>query len=259
MLVDTHAHLDDAQFAQDLEAVLERARAAGVGRIVTIGTGVDSSRAAVRLAQSRPGVIFACVGIHPHDADKADDAARAAIAELAGAAGVVGIGETGLDYHYGHSSREGQRKAFIWQIELALQRGLPLVLHCRDAFDEALAVLEPYRGQICGVAHCFSGGPAEAKAFLGLGLHLSFAGPLTFSKSDALREAAAAVPMERVLIETDCPYLSPVPWRGQRNEPARLTATAEALARLRGASAAEATARNAESLFGLPACDESRW
>ncbi len=171
MLVDTHAHLDDAQFAHDLGAVLSRAGAAGVGRIVTIGTGVDSSRAAVRLAQAHPGVIFACVGIHPHEADRADDAARSAIEALAAAPGVVGIGETGLDYHYNHSSREGQRRAFIWQIELAAQRRLPLVLHCREAYEDALAALEPYRGRIRGVAHCFSGGLDVARAFLGLGLH----------------------------------------------------------------------------------------
>lgn len=255
-LVDSHAHLDDPRLAGDLEGALERARRAGVGRIITIGTGPDSSRAAVELAMRHRGLIHACVGIHPHDADRADSAAKEAIEALAASPGVVGIGETGLDYHYNLSSREGQRGAFIWQIELALRLDLPLVLHCREAYEDALTILSPYRGRLRGVAHCFSGGIKEADAFLNMGLYISFAGQLTFPKAGALRDAAARVPLDRVLIETDCPYLSPVPWRGKRNEPAHLTATADALDGLLGSAARAATARNAEALFSIRVTDD---
>jgi TatD DNase family protein len=255
MLVDTHAHLDDARFASEVEAVIARARAAGVLRIVTVGAGVASSAAALDLARRFPETLRATVGIHPHDADGATDSARREIESLASAREVVAVGETGLDYHYDNSSRAGQRSAFEWQVDLAARSGKPVVVHCREAFDDCMAVLQS-RGRgvaLRGVAHCFSGDWTQARAFLDLGLCLSFAGPLTFPKATALRDVAARAPLDRIVVETDCPYLAPQPVRGRRNEPAFLTHTVAALEALRPADAGfvrEALARNVTALFG---------
>ena len=265
MLIDSHAHLDDGQFASDLDAVLSRAREAGVSRIVTVGADIASCESAVALANRNPGFVFAAVGIHPHEAGIAAPAALERLEELARGPGVVAIGETGLDYHYGRSIREEQKAAFQSHIRLALKLDLPIVIHCRDAYADCLAILDRYRQSdppdsrqegLRGVAHCFSGSVDDAQRLLEIGFMISFAGPLTFPNARNLREVARHVPLDRVLVETDSPYLAPQPVRGRRNEPAFVAHVAAALAELHDISAPEAgdiTAANAESLFGL--CD----
>ncbi len=254
MLVDSHAHLDDGRFAADLGAVLDRAREAGVERIVTVGTGLASCEAALALAERNPGFVCASVGIHPHDASGADEAALARLTELARSPGVAAIGETGLDYHYDRSPRDVQRAVFASQIRIALELNLPVVVHCREAYDDCLAVLkERAREGLRGVLHCFAGDRATADALAGMGFFISFAGPLTFPNAGNLREVARLAPMEQLLIETDCPYLAPQPVRGRRNEPASVRYVAEALAALRGTTAEQVAARtaaNAARLFG---------
>ncbi|MGD1000169.1 MAG: TatD family hydrolase [Candidatus Brocadiia bacterium] len=254
MLADSHAHLDDGRFAPDLTAVLDRAREAGVQRIVTVGTGLASCEAAIALAQRNPEFVCASVGIHPHDAAGADEAALARLAELARSPGVVAIGETGLDYHYDRSPRDVQRAVFESQIRIALQLNLPVVIHCREAYADCLAVLKEHAGDgLRGVLHCFAGDRATAEALIGMGFFISFAGPLTFPSAGNLREIGRLAPMEQLLIETDCPYLAPQPVRGRRNEPAFVRYVAEALAALRGMTADEVAARtaaNAIRLFG---------
>ena len=254
MLIDSHAHLDDEQFASDLDAVLSRAREAGVSRIVTVGADIASCESAVALANRNPGFVLAAVGIHPHDAEKANAASLARLEELARGPGVVAIGETGLDYHYGRSIREAQKAAFESHIRLALRLDLPIVIHCREAYADCLAILDRYgQSGLRGVAHCFSGGIDDAQRLLEMGFLLSFAGPLTFPNAGNLREVARHVPLDRVLVETDSPYLAPQPVRGRRNEPAFVAHVAATLAELHGVTAraaGEATGRNAVVLFG---------
>jgi TatD DNase family protein len=252
-LVDSHAHLDDERFAPDLEAVLDRARDAGVQRIVTVGTGLASCEAAIALATRYPGFVWASVGIHPHDAAGADETALARLGELARSPGVAAIGETGLDYHYDRSPREVQRAVFESQIRLARLMDLPVVVHCREADEDCLAILSEWAGSgLRGVMHCFSGDQPTAEALVGMGFFISFAGPLTFPNAGKLRETARLAPMDRLLIETDCPWLAPQPVRGRRNEPAFVRHVAEALAAVRGMTADEVaagTAANAVRLF----------
>jgi TatD DNase family protein len=258
VMVDSHAHLDDERFSPDLSAVLDRAREAGVRRIVTVGTGLASCEAAISLAQRNPGFVSASVGIHPHEARGADEAALARLMELARSPGVVAIGETGLDYHYDRSPRDVQRKVFESQIRIALSLNLPVVVHCREAYEDCLTILKRHAGSgLRGVMHCFSGDRPTAETLIGMGFFISFAGPLTFPNAGKLREVARFVPEDRLLIETDCPYLAPQAVRGRRNEPAFVRYVAEALATLRGMPAdeiAEKTSANAARLFrGLEA------
>ena len=256
MLVDSHAHLDDKKFEGELEAVLERARQAGVGRIVTVGSGIASSEACVRLASEYRGFLYAAVGVHPHEARLFDESAGARLRELAGADGVVAVGETGLDYHYDNSPRETQRRVFACHIELALETGLPLVVHCREAFAECLEIVRGYEAEgLRGVAHCFSGSAEDARAFLEMGFLISFGGVVTYRNAERVRRVAAGVPLDRTLVETDSPYLAPQGKRGQRNEPAFVTEVAAMLAVLHGVSAqavASTTTRNAQRLYGIP-------
>ena len=252
-VVDTHAHLDDPRFRKDVEAVLQRACEAGVREIVTIGTDWETCPAALRIAAAHENV-HATVGIHPHDAATYDDALEEQLRAWASEGGVVGLGEIGLDYFKNYSPRHVQRAAFERQAALAVELGLPIVLHNRDATDDALAVLQPHAGRIRGVAHCFGGDAEGAERFLGLGFHISFAGNVTYSSAENLREAALIVPDDRLLVETDCPYLSPRSVRNKRNEPAHVVETLRFLANLRGVSAealAAATTPNAHALFGL--------
>lgn len=253
-LFDTHAHLHFPEFADDLGAVLARARAAGVRRMLTIGTDVETSRAAVALAAREPDV-WASVGVHPHDADEADAAALVEIARLAAEPRVVGIGETGLDFFRNLSPREAQERAFRAQLALARCVGKPVIVHCRDAHEETLAILAEERvGETGGVMHCFSGDTAIARRCLDLGLLISLAGPVTYPKARALPEVARFVPGDRLVVETDCPFLPPQPYRGKRNEPAYLAITAARVAELRGESLqtlAARTSENAAKLFGL--------
>lgn len=253
-LFDTHAHLHFPEFADDLGAVLARARAAGVRRMLTIGTDVETSRAAVALAAREPDV-WASVGVHPHDADEADATALAEIEELAAEPRVVGIGETGLDFFRNLSPREAQERAFRAQLALARRVGKPVIVHCRDAHEETLRILADERvGETGGVMHCFSGDTAIARRCLDLGLLISLAGPVTYPKARALPEVARFVPGDRLVVETDCPFLPPQPYRGKRNEPAYLAITAARVAELRGESLqtlAARTSENAAKLFGL--------
>jgi TatD DNase family protein len=254
-LFDTHAHLHFPQFADDLPAVLERARAAGVRRQVTVGTDPETSRAALAIAAREPDV-WATVGIHPHDAAAADEAAFAALAALARQPRVVAIGEIGLDFFRNLSPPQVQESVFRRMLGLAREVGKPVVVHCREAHAEVLRVLAEERvGEIGGVMHCFSGDLEVARRCLDLGLLISLAGPVTYPRARALPEVARYVPADRLVLETDCPYLPPQGHRGQRNEPAYLALTAARVAELRGeplARLAERTTANACRLFGVP-------
>jgi TatD DNase family protein len=254
-LIDSHCHLD-MDFSADREAVLARARAAGVGAMITIGASgpFDANRQAVALAAAHRE-IHATVGVHPHEAASVDDAVVDRIAALATEPKVVAIGETGLDYHYEHSPRAAQRDAFARFTQLARRLGRPIVVHLREADDDAVAVLRAERGdEVGGVIHCFSGDATGARRFLDLGFHISFSGIVTFKTADALREAARIVPADRLLVETDAPFLAPIPYRGRRNEPALVVQTAAVLAEVRGESLdelARTTTANARRLFRL--------
>ena len=258
MLIDTHAHLDYEDFAADFDEVLRRAREAGVERVVTIGTSVESSRRAVELAERHP-MIFAVVGVHPTTADEAGPGFAEELRELAKHPRVCGIGETGLDYH---RSPEGeaalvaykarQAEVFQAQLEIADEAGLNVVIHQRDAWADTLEILRPYSGKLRGVFHCFGGTPAQAEEVLAMGHLVSFTGIATFKNGVGVRETAAAVPEDRFMVETDCPYLAPVPYRGKRCEPAhtRETAVAVALAREMTLEAlATRTTATAEAFF----------
>jgi TatD DNase family protein len=254
-LFDTHAHLHFPEFADDLGAVLARARAAGVRRMITIGTDVPSSRAAVALAAREPDV-WAAVGIHPHEARLADEAALAEIERLAAAPRVVAIGETGLDFFRDHSPRDAQERAFRAQLALARRMRKPVLVHCRDAHEDTLAILaEASVRETGGIMHCFSGDTALARRCLDLGLLISLAGPVTYPNARTLPDVARAVPADRLVVETDCPYLPPQPYRGKRNEPAYLAITAARVAELRGEpfeGLASRMSENARTLLRLP-------
>jgi TatD DNase family protein len=245
-VTDSHAHLDACE---EPDAVVERAREAGVTRIVTVGTGVDSSRAAIALAERHEGVV-ATVGVDPHQAATPDAARLAELRELLRHPRAVAVGETGLDNHHRFASPREQLILFEAQLELAKELGKPVVVHCRESAAETQTALAGFAGIV--VLHCFSE-PALLPAALDRGYYVSFAGNVTYPKADALREAAAAVPDERLLVETDAPYLAPQAVRGRRNEPAHLGYTLTALAELRGVPAAELerqTDENAASAFG---------
>ena len=257
MLFDTHCHLDDPRLHEELDAVLDRAKAAGVRRITTIGCAHDvaSVKSAVDIAQQHPDWISATVGVHPHDAKDLDDATCDAIRAAGSDSTVVAIGETGLDFHYDHSPRDTQLEAFRKQIEIAKELGKPLVIHTRSAPKETLQVLREERaGDVGGIIHCFSEDAPFAAAALDLGFISSFSGIVTFKKAIAVQEAAKKQPADAILIETDAPYLAPIPKRGKRNEPAYVAHTAKRIAELRGEdpeALAEATYRNALRIFGI--------
>jgi TatD DNase family protein len=256
-IVDSHCHLDFKDFESDLPAVLERARQTGLVAMICIGSGPDLATAerAADLATREPDV-FAAIGIHPHDAAKMEEDWWPALEQLARRPRVVGVGETGLDYFYKHSPPETQAEVFRRFLALSRSTGQPFICHVRDAHKEALEILraEPL-SPAGGVVHCFSGELDHARGYLDLGLDLSFSGILTFKKADEIRRVAAYAPLESILVETDSPYLAPLPHRGARNEPAYVVKTLEALASVRGISfhrAAEATAQNAQRRFSLP-------
>jgi len=255
-LIDSHCHLAEPDFDAERAQVLARAAANGVTAIVCVGaTGpaADNARAVALAGRPGPVEIVAAVGIHPHHASTADEAAFATLTRLAGAPGVVAIGETGLDFHYDHSPRPAQRVAFARTVQLARTLGLPLVVHVREAHADAADILRAEGAlPLDGVIHCFTGERDDARRYLALGLHVSVAGIVTFKGADRLRDAVRAVPLDRLLIETDAPYLAPVPHRGRRNEPAHVRLVAEAVATLRGeplATVAAATTANARRLF----------
>lgn len=253
-LFDTHAHLHFPEFDADREAMVGRARAAGVRRMLTIGTEPESSRAAVAMAAGEPDV-WAAVGIHPHDASAGDAPALAEIERLATQPRVVAIGEIGLDYFRDLSPREDQQRVFRALLDLARRLGKPVVIHCREAHEDALRILSEERvSEVGGIMHCFSGDVAIARRCLDLGLLISLAGPVTYPNARALPDVARFVPADRLVIETDCPFLPPQGYRGQRNEPAYLAITAARVAELRGEPLETLAARlaaNACALLGI--------
>jgi TatD DNase family protein len=260
LLVDSHAHLDNGQYATDREAIIERAGQNGVSHILTVGCDLESSAASVELAGSHDN-IYAAVGVHPHDASQINDASILHLKDLLGRPKVVALGEIGLDFYRDRSPREVQRNAFRSQIRLAKQVGKPIIVHDREAHDEVLQILrEEDAAAVGGVLHCFSGDLAMARHCLELGFYLSFPGTITYPKNDAARELVRTIPIDRMLVETDCPYLAPQQFRGQRNEPAHVRFTAEQIAAIKGltiADVARVTSRNCFDLFGFGNVEQS--
>lgn len=281
MIIDTHAHLDYPDFEHDLPAVLEAARQAGVDRVITIGTGLESSRRAVALAERFENV-FAVVGLHPTYVAEETSGWLEGIRDLAAHPKVAAIGETGLDYHHLPSEtlasspaisalqaemasdteaaivdgayKAAQAEAFTAQLDLAAELGLNVVIHQRDAWDDTLDLLRPYTGKLRGVFHCFGNTPAQALDLVALGHLVSFTGIVTFKNAALVRETVAAIPLDAFMVETDCPYLAPVPHRGKRCEPAHTRLVAEQIAAIRGIALEEvaaATTRTAEGFFRL--------
>lgn len=253
-LIDTHCHLDMQAYQDDLEQVIAKASIHGVKRIITVGIDLASSRSAVRLAGEYTG-LFATVGVHPHNVAHLTDHDYEELAALAKQPRVVAYGEIGLDFYYDHAPASVQIAHFTRQVDLAKQLDLPLVIHDRDAHDEVLEVLtsaQPFPAG--GVMHCFSADTAFAQVIMDLGFYVSIPGVVTFKKAETLQEAVRNIPLERMILETDGPFLAPEPRRGRRNEPALLLFTAEKVAELKGLAlkeVAEATTRNAEQLFRL--------
>ena len=262
-LVDHHCHLDFPQFAEDLDQIIGRAHAAGVGVMVTISTRIRQQARLIEIAEAHP-TVFCSVGTHPHYADEELDISVEEIVALAEHPKVVAIGEAGLDYHYQKSSREGQADGFRRHIEAARRTGLPLEIHARDADEDTLAILEEAHeaGPFPAILHCYTGGEKLAVRAVELGLYVSFTGVVTFKNSDALRAIAGLVPLERILVETDAPYLAPVPFRGKTNEPAYVRHTAEVLAGVKGVEGeafAEATTENFFRLFQKVPRSAGQW
>jgi TatD DNase family protein len=264
-LFDTHCHLEASRYDGDLDGVLARARANGVARLCAIGLveadapDLAGPAAMVALAHAHPDWIVATVGLHPHDARVCDDALTTALEHLAHDPKVVAVGEVGLDFHYDHSARDTQREVFRRFIAVARRVKKPLTIHTREAPAETLAILrEEGARDVGGIIHCFSETPEFARAALELGFVSSFSGIVTFKSAQAVREAARTLPLDAILVETDAPYLAPVPHRGRRNEPALVVHTADAIAALRGIdpdALRAATTRNACRIFGMPTPD----
>jgi TatD DNase family protein len=270
MFVDSHAHLDGKQFDSDREQVIARAREAGVQTLVAIGNGDGPPQldAGVQLAEQY-SFMYATIGVHPHEARLASEDSYLELERLARHPKVIAWGEIGLDYYYDHSPRDTQKEVFLRQMELAAAAKLPIVIHCRpsdnseDAWQDCLQLIEDQWAPkgIGGILHCFTGTWAHAKRAIDVGFMISFAGNLTFPKAQQIRDAAQEVPLERLLIETDCPYLAPIPYRGKRNEPAYVTETARQLGVLRGMSMeeiGELTSSNFYNFFKISEMDESK-
>lgn len=267
MLIDSHCHIDGEQFDADRDEVVRRAREAGVEAMLNVGTGdprTDDFRRAVAVAE-KYDIVYASVGVHPHDAKLYDDAAEEHLIELTKSSKVVAWGEIGLDFYYDHSPRDVQIEVFRRQIRTAKRLGLPIIVHSRDANDETVEILTEENTGVTengelkidnapGVMHCFGGTPEMAVELMKAGFYISFAGNVTFKKAENLREAARVVPLDRLLIETDCPFLTPIPHRGKRNEPAYVIHTAQYLAELYGVemhTLADSTSQNFMKVFNL--------
>lgn len=253
MIWDTHAHLDDRQFAADRERVIQRARDSGIANIVNIGHSESSSKAAVNLAKQYP-FIYATVGIHPHDAKDCTEQTWEDLLRLTLNPKVIAWGEIGLDYYRDLSPRDVQKKVFIRQLELANEVGLPVVIHNRDAHGDILQIIKKYRPEAGGVFHSYSGSWEMAKELLGMGFYLSFSGPLTYKNARHTLEVAQNVPEDRFVVETDCPYLTPEPYRGKRNEPAyvrEVVAKISELKKLPVEKVAQLSTENAKRLFRI--------
>jgi TatD DNase family protein len=255
-LVDTHSHIQVDDFSSDVDQVVERARGEGVNKIIVVGGAGDlsSNDSAVRLSKRYPG-LFATVGMHPHDARDVGENELSSLRKLAQDPKVVAVGETGLDFYYGHSPKQTQMDLFRRFIRMARETGLPLVVHNRESDREVTDLIRTEgEGEVRGVIHCFTGDFETAESFLDLGFYLSFGGIVTFKNAETLRGVVQRVPLDRMLVETDAPYLSPVPHRGKRNEPAYVRFVAEAIARARGIAleeVARVTSLNAKALFGI--------
>jgi len=252
VLIDSHCHLDFEDFAAERDAVIERARQAGVGLMLTISTRLDQFDRVLDVAESYPDV-YCTVGIHPHEASEYVDVDAAKLIELTKHPKVVGIGETGLDYFYEHSDRESQKRCFLAHIAAARETGLPIVIHTRDADEDTAAILEAEmaKGKFKGLLHCFSSGHGLAELAVKHGMMVSFSGILTFNKARNVQDSAQALPLENLLVETDAPYLAPVPLRGKRNEPSYVVHTAAFLAKLKNVGIAEITERTTENFLRL--------
>ena len=267
MFIDSHAHLEGHRFDSDREQMIARAREAGVETIVAIGNGDGPINfdCAIQLAEKYE-FIYATIGIHPHEAKLADQAALARMEQLARHPKIIAWGEIGLDYFYDHSPREVQQTVFIQQMELARAAKLPIVIHCRpsdgkeDAWDDCLRLIEQHwtPAGIGGILHCFTGNPSQARRALDMGFMVSFAGNLTFPKAQQIRDAALEVPLDRMLIETDSPFLAPVPYRGKRNEPAFVKEVARQLAELRGLSTEEIGRQTTQNFYRFFSLHEKR-
>ena len=255
MLIDSHAHLDMDDFDGDRDRVLERASKGGVSHIITMGIDLETSIAALKLSQEHD-FVYAAAGYHPHSADACETEDLDALISLASEQGVVAWGEIGLDYYRGYSSNRAQQKVFTRQLEIADDLGLPVVIHDREAHSDVFAMLKKMgKGKKKGVIHCFSGDLDLAKAFVELGYYISIPGTVTYKKAYHVQEVASKIPLESMLIETDAPFLAPVPKRGKRNEPAFVSFTAREIARLRNIEfeeVARQTSENAKNLFRLP-------
>lgn len=249
---ESHAHYDDSRFDSDRDKLLYRQlQGAGVTRVINIGADMASSKASIALAE-RYGYVRASVGVHPHNADEVTDNDLSVLLKLTNKPVVVAVGEIGLDYHYDHSPRDVQRARFRDQLALAKKTGLPVIIHSREAFDDTYKILKS-GGVEKGVIHCFSGDAKAALAYIEMGFHIAFGGALTFPKAAEPAEAARVLPLERILIETDCPYITPVPHRGKRNDSRNLAYINDKLAEIKRLSpeeTAKATFENGERLFG---------
>lgn len=249
-MIDSHAHLDDRAFDGELDAVLQRARDAGLERILTIGTDAASSARARDIAERHPEVYFS-PGIHPHEADRVSSVD--ALRDLARHPRAAAVGETGLDYFKNYAAAENQQQLFVRHLELALEVDKPVSIHCRDAHPDAVAILRAH-APLRGVIHCFSGGAEDVEPYLALDFYLSIAGPVTYRNADRLREAVGQIPLDHLMVETDCPLLAPQKHRGKRNEPAYVRYTVAQVAEVLDRpieEVARATAENARRLFGL--------
>lgn len=254
MLFDSHAHLDDSRFDEDRDAVIKRAKEKGVQYILNPGADLNTSINAVSLAEEYD-MIYAAVGVHPHDVKDMDEATLGIIKSFTSKEKVVAIGEIGLDFHYDHSPREDQRKWFRRQIELAKEVKLPIIVHDREAHGEVFDILKEYKaGEFGCVMHCYSSSLELAREYVKRGIYISLAGPVTFKNAAKTYEVAKEIPLEWLLVETDCPYLAPIPYRGKRNEPAYVRQVAEKIAEAKGISfekVAQQTNENARRLFNI--------
>ena len=255
MLFDTHCHLDDEKFDADREQVIQRMLQSGVGICVTVGSDLASSQRCLDLAMKYP-FIYASVGVHPHDAKDVPDDYLQQLDLMLNNIKCVALGEIGLDYYYDHSPRDVQKRVLEEQMDLAFTRNMPVIYHVRDAHGDMLSVLKAHAGRLPkGVIHCCSASAEVVREYLKLGLYISFAGPVTFKNAAGLLDAARAVPADRLMVETDSPYLAPVPMRGKRNEPAHVLYVMQTLARLHGLeeeAMAELTHRNGLRFFNIP-------
>jgi len=252
-MIDSHAHLEMDEFRDDLKEVIERAGSADLVAVIAVGTSVPDSEKAVEIA-GRYDLVYAAVGVHPHEVKDIDATTYDSLRILAGRDKVVAIGEIGLDFYYNHSPKELQFQHFAEQLDLAIELGLPVIIHDREAHRETLEMLAQRNGRLRGVLHCFSGDLKMAKRCIELGFYISIAGPVTYKKSEQLQMVAGELPLERLLVETDSPYLSPHPFRGKRNEPAFVVETVRRIAAIRGMGIEEleaATEHNARQLFGI--------